>query len=168
MKKLYVISFILLIFGFSCSPHQSMYSPERDNIVDWAIKIVDIRLDYKETNDKFYILQRKLGSSDPTNDDIFELENTYETISGFYTKINKIIPPTQASSVHRKIKEQYSLASDAILQYYISVIQNDLIYYEKSVENAKEADRIGDLADDEFIELLSKYSISCSEIGLCE
>lgn len=168
MRKFHIISILVLIFLFGCSPEQSQASPQRSEIMNWGRKIVEIESEYKETTDKFYVLQRKLGSNYPTNDDIVELEETYETISGFYTKLNNIIPPTPASSVHRKFKEQYSKASEAMLQYYIAVSQNDITYYEKSVVNSKEANRIGDEASDDFIELLTKYSISCSDIGLCE
>lgn len=168
MRKLYIISIVALIFAFGCDPQQSLSSPERSEIVDWAKIIVEIETENKEITDKFYILQRKLGTDFATYDDMAELKVIYETISGFYTKLNKMTPPTVATSVHRKFEEHYSLSSDTILQYYISVGQNDITYYEKSVVNSKEANRIGDEASDDFIELLIKYSISCEEINYCE
>ncbi len=168
MRKLYFISFLALLFTFGCIQQQSLASPERPDIVNWAKKIMEIESKYKETTIQFNVLQRKLGSRFPTDDEMAELAAIYETISGFYTLLNRITPPTEALSVHRKFKERYALASDATLQYYISVGQNDITYYEKSVANSKEANRTGDEALDEFIELMSKYSISCSEINICD
>jgi len=124
--------------------------------------------EYKELTDELYIIQRKLGANLPTDDDLNKLEFFFESISEFYIKLNNMSPPMAASSVHGKFKEQYSLASDAMLHYFIAVSQNDITYFEKSVENSKEANRIGSEASDEFVELLSGYSITCSEIGLCE
>ncbi len=168
MRKLYFISTLALLFMFGCLPQQSLASPERPDIVNWAKKIMEIESSYKETTDKYNVLQRKLGSRFPTDDEMKELSLIYETISGFYTELNKTTPPNEATSVHRKFKEYYELASNATLQYYISVQLNDITYYEKSVINSKEANRIGDEAFDDFIELLGNYSISCYEIGLCE
>lgn len=168
MKKLNLAAILIITLMCSCNPRNNQHSTDRSDIVNWAIKIVEIESDYKEITDKFNILQRKMNSDFPTNDDMSELEFIYETIAGFYTKLNDLTPPSVASSVHRKFKEQYSLASSAILQYYISIGQNDITYYEKSVINSKEANRIGDEASDDFIELLINNSISCSEIGLCD
>jgi len=168
MRKSLFSTFLLVMLLCACNPNNVQKSKERQEILSWAKVIAEIELDYLEITEDFYILQRKLGSSLPTYNDLTSLQVMYETISGFYTKTNKMNPPTAASLVHAKFSEKYALASDAILQYYISASQNDILYFEKSVTNSKGANKLNDEAYQGFIEILNKYSITCDEIEFCE
>lgn len=152
----------------ACGQNLSKNSTTRSELINWAKKITSIELDYLEDTSEFNLLVDKLGQSPPTNQDCEELAKSYKKVAGFYSDLLSEIPPTEAHEVHSKYVKQYAQASNGILYYQIAVCQNDFTYFEKSVIASQEANRVGNEAYLEFVELMKRYSITCTEIDYCE
>jgi len=168
MKKLIYLLLIILIGIVGCEPQVSYSKEERLEIVEWAKQIAKYENDADIIFDNYYALTNDIASHYPSNEELNKLTTYYNLINYIYNEISKLNPPPKVSSTHAKFVENYAKASDSIMYYIISIRQNDMISFEKSVSASKESNRIHDDAYYEFIDFLEHFSIPCNEVDFCE
>ncbi|HAL17048.1 MAG TPA: hypothetical protein DCP32_09955 [Anaerolineaceae bacterium] len=164
---------ILFIFIVGCSSSSSSErsennSLEHSGIVNWATQIASLENRLKIEVVQFSALSGLIVSRPPTRDELSQLTKESNNITALYNEIINITPPIEAKSIHNKYIDHYAKTADYALYYVIAVKQNDLSYFEKSVNAVQDANRIGAEAYNDFEAILSKYSISCEEINFCD
>ena len=170
IKSLFTILFIFLIgcSSSSASERSGNSSSERSAIVNWATEIASLENRLEIEIIQFSALSNQIVSRPPTRDELSQLTKESNNITALYNEIINITPPIEVKSIHNKYIDNYAKAADYALYYVIAVKQNDLSYFEKSVNAVHDANRMGAEAYNDFEAILSKYSISCEDINFCD
>lgn len=168
-KSLLIILAYVII---SCSPVMSSgtnpNSSERTNIIIWAKQIANLQNRFEARINQAQPLIKKISDNPPTRTDISQLVTYNNDITSLYNELIEIEPPPEARAVHEQYMDLFTSTTDSVRYYVYSVMENDLSYFDKSVEAAKETNQISTKAHSSFESILNRYSISCEEIDFCE
>jgi hypothetical protein len=168
MKKLLISIFLLIFFLVGCSSNNPKTLSDREEIIKWAKEIASIHNRFEIIMSNYDFLSQVIQKRPPTKSELSQLTTCVNDVIELYNELDSFTPPKEALSIHAKYVESLTQASNAILYYKIAVSNNDMTYFEKSLNASYEGNLLSSEGYNNFVDLLDKYSISCEEINFCE
>ena len=168
MKKLLISFFVSFFFLVGCFSNSPKTSSDRADIIRWAKEIASIQHRFEIITSNYDSLNQVIRKRPPTKSELSQLTTYVNDVIELYNELDSFTPPKEALSIHAKYVESLSQASNTILYYKIAVSNNDITYFEKSLNASYESNRLSSEGYNSFVDLIDKYSISCEEINFCE
>ncbi|MDP2965598.1 MAG: hypothetical protein Q8N39_06100 [Pelolinea sp.] len=163
MKKVTIFFIILILFCACSSP-----SSARSDIISWAKEIVALEKQSEIVFQNIQPLIATIVERPPTANELIQLNDYSNNVTFLYNQLIKINGPEEVRGVQSKYMDNYAKMADSARYHVLAIRNNNIDYFNKSVSAAQDANRIGDDAYNDFIQLINKFSISCSDINYCE